>query len=438
MFGLRQTSALAAAVVTALALNACGSSSPSGGGGGGGGAAGSADTGSGGLDFAAFNTFSGPNASFGPEQLAGCAPAARAIVVAGGILNHRQVACNASDSRGDPADAVPAAGQLLATDSHLVGILGPGSDEAPATIPLFNRGHVPMFSDAGQALFDQSKFPYFWRILPSDNAVGYAMALYAHQKGYTRAASVFGTNIGSQGSAPTVAAGFKKLGGTITTDQRLALGQSSYRSEVSQMAAGHPQVVFIELDPQSAATYLSEMSQLYHLVPIIGTDGTTQPPWLKAVGGALGQPALQANYVGAQPFAPTTGPAHALWLSQLHAAGAKAPTPLAQWESDSYSEAAWDAVNIMGLAMEMAKSANPLVFNADIAKVTAPGPGHAIVHDFAEGKKAILAHKTITYVGATGPVTFDKFQNSPGGFEVMKSNATAVKTYTAADLQSAK
>jgi ABC-type branched-subunit amino acid transport system substrate-binding protein len=435
MFGPKPLASLCATAATVLALSACGSSAGSGASGG---SAGSPDTGTDSLTFAAFNTFSGPNATFGPEQLAGCGPAAQAIQAAGGILKHKSVSCNPSDSRGDPADAVPAAQQLIASTGHLVGVLGPGSDEAPATIPLFNRSHIPMFSDAGQGLFDKSTFKYFWRILPADDQVGYAMAVYAHQMGYTRVASVFGTSIGSQGSAPTVSSGFKKLGGTITTAQVLALGQPSYRSEVAQVAAGHPQAIFIELDPQSAATYLSELAQLYHQIPIIGTDGTTQPPWLKAVSGAIGKATVQKYYVGAQPYAPTGGAPHKLWLAQLHAATSGVAKPVSQWESDSYSEAAWDAVNIMGLAMEMSKSTNPTVFNTYITKVTNPGAGHVIVQDFAQGKQAILAGKPITYVGATGPITFDQYQNSPGGFEVIKSDATTVKTYTAADLQSAK
>jgi len=432
MLRLKPLACLCATFATVFALSACGSS----GGSGGGGSAGSPDTGTDTLTFAAFNTFSGPNATFGPEQLAGCGPAAQAIVAAGGVLDHKTAVCNPEDSRGDPADAVPAAQQVIATSGHLVGVLGPGSDEAPATIPLFNRSHIPMFSDAGQGLFDKSTFKYFWRILPADDAVGYAMALYAHQQGYTRVASVFGTSIGAQGSAPTVAAGFKKLGGTITTAQLLALDQSSYRSEVAQMAAAKPQAIFIELDPQTAATYLSEVQQLYHQVPIIGTDGTTQPPWLKAVAGAIGKTTVQKFYVGAQPYAPTTGPAHKLWLTQLHGATSGVAKPVSQWENDSYSEAAWDATNIIALAMELSKSTNPIVYNTYITKVTSPG--HVIVHDFAQGKAAILAGKAITYVGTTGPITFDQYQNSPGSFEINKSDASTVKTYSAADLQSAK
>jgi branched-chain amino acid transport system substrate-binding protein len=249
---------------------------------------------------------------------------------------------------------------------------------------------------------------------------------------------VFGQSIGAQGSAPTVTAGFRKLGGTITTAQLVALDQSSYRSEVSQLAAGHPQAIFIELDPQSAATYLSELTQLYHVIPVIGTDGTTQPPWQKAVSGVLGKSTFAKYYVGAQPYAPATGPAHNLYLSQLHAAAAKVAKPLTQWETDSFSEAAWDSVNIMSLAMLMAKNTDPTIWNSFIPRVTAAGTGHVIVHDFAQGKHALLAGKPITYVGATGPVTFDRFHNSPGQFEVVNAAGGTLKTYTAADLQAAK
>lgn len=434
---MKRVFALCAVAAAAVAIGSCGSSSGASSSGSGTSST-AADTSSSPLSFAAFQSFSGPDASFGPEQIAGCAPATQAIVAAGGILNHKQASCSAVDNRGDPADAVPAAESLIATNNHLVGVLGPGSNEAPPTVPLFNRAQIPMFSDSGQALYSKNTLKYFWRITPPDDAVGYAMALWAHDKGYTRVASVFGQSIGAQGSAPTVTAGFKKLGGTITTAQILALDQSSYRTEVSAMAAGHPQAIFIELDPQSAATYLAEVKQLYHLVPIIGTDGTTQPPWLKAVSGVLGQQAFAQYYVGAQPYAPTSGAAHNLWLSQLHAAAASVTKPIAQWENDSFSEAAWDSINIMGLAMLLAKSSNPVAWNSYIPMVTNPGSGHVIVHDFAEGKQAILAGKPITYIGATGPVTFDQYQNSPGQFEIVNAAGATVKIYSAGDLQAAK
>src|ERR1700738_763862 len=78
------------------------------------------------LTFASFNPFTGPDASFGPEMQAGCVVASSLINKAGGVLGH-QTTCITVDTRGDPADAVPAAQKMLATTSNLVGMNGPSS-----------------------------------------------------------------------------------------------------------------------------------------------------------------------------------------------------------------------------------------------------------------------------------------------------------------------
>lgn len=413
-------------MVAAALLAGCGSS--------GSGSSGSGSGGSGSLKFVAFDPFSGPDASFGPEVYAGCPAAAKAINAAGGVLNHRQIVCQTSDSRGDPADAVPAAGQVLASTSNLVGILGPTSDEASATVPLFERSHIPMWPSTGQTAFNTNRAKYFWRITPPDDAVGYAVALFAYQSGYRHVAAVFGNDISAQGAAPAIAKAFRRLGGTLTT-QSVALGLSSYRTEISQLAASKPEAILIEADPQTSATYLGEVSQLYHSVPIIGTDGTIQPPWQKAVSGALGRTVFDRFYAGAQPFAPSTGPAHVSWIAQLHLAAKSVQSPASQWDNDPYAEADWDAVNVSALAMELAQSANPVVFNRYIRVVTTGTPGAVVVHDFIHGKRALLAKKPIKYVGATGPIAFDQYQNSPGGFEVVKADGTLLKTYSSAQLQ---
>jgi ABC-type branched-subunit amino acid transport system substrate-binding protein len=427
----RIAAALAALVATAAVVAGCGNSSSAGGSG--------KDTGSNALVYAAFNPFSGPDASFGPEEMAGCIPAAAAIQAAGGILKHKQVSCKAVDSRGDPADAVPAAESLIASTGGLQGIIGPSSDEATATVPLFNRAHIPMFGDTGQAAFDHSNFQYFFRITAPDDAVGYAMALYAHQKGYTRGVGVFGADISSQGTAPTVEAGFKKLGGSIMM-QKIPLDQASYRTEVLQVAAYKPQVIFTEADPQTDSTYLAELSQLYHLIPIVGTNGTNQPPWFKAVGGSIGKNNLLNYYGGAQPYAPLTGAAYQQWRKDLSAVSKQVPQPVSQWESDSYSMSYWDSVNLMALAAVMAKSTNPQVFTPDIVKITTPKSGAVVVHNFADGKKALLAGKQIQYVGAVGPIQFDQYRNSPGEFEIVKANTalTPIVTYTAKQVEAAR
>ncbi len=382
-----------------------------------------------------FNPFTGPDAAFGPEMVGGCIPAIRLINANGGVLGH-QLTCVQEDTRGDPADAVPAAQKMMATEATLVGVLGPSSDEALATVPLLNTGHVPMFADTGQAAFDHSGYAYFWRITPADDVKGYAMALWAHKAGYTRAAAVFGNDAGAQSDVPTLVNAFTRLGGTIVYNKPFALDQSSYRAEIENILAAHPQVIFTEVDPQTAATFLSELQQLHGLLPVIGTEVTLQSPWLKAVNSAIGASAMAKYFEGMQPYAPPSGPAWQAFNSSLLASGSQVPKP-GQWSTDPYSMTYYDGVNVMALAMIAAHSTDPKVFNADIMKVTEPGPGKTVVTTFAAGKKALQAGKQIQYVGAGGPIVFNRWHNSTGAFEAARylhSNPVLVGSVSAAQI----
>jgi ABC-type branched-subunit amino acid transport system substrate-binding protein len=382
-----------------------------------------------------FNPFSGPDASFGPEMVAGCIPAIRLINAGGGVLGH-QMSCVQEDTRGDPADAVPAAQKMMATETSLVGVLGPSSDEALATAPLLNNGHVPMFGDTGQAAFDHTTDAYFYRLTPADDVKGYAMALWARKAGYTRAATVFGNDAGAQSNVPTLTRAFTQLGGNVVYNKPFALDQSSYRSEVESILAAKPQVIFTEVDPQTGATFLSELQQLHGLMPVIGTDVTLQAPWLKAVTGSIGAGALAKYYEGMQPYAPPSGPAWQTFNKALLASASQVPKP-DQWSTDPYSMTDYDAVNVMALAMLAAKSTSPAVFNKDVITVTKPAPGKTVVTSFAAGKAALAAGKQIQYVGAGGPIVFDQWHNSTGAFEAAKQvngNPVLVGSVSAAQI----
>jgi branched-chain amino acid transport system substrate-binding protein len=410
------------AALALIAVGACGSS----------GSGGSAPAT---LVVGEFNPFTGPDAAFGPEMVGGCIPAIKLINAGGGVLGHH-LSCVQEDTRGDPADAVPAAQKMMATEGSLVGVLGPSSDEALATVPLLNQGHVPMFVDTGQAAFDHTTDAYFWRVTPADDVKGYALALWAHKAGYTRAAAVFGNDAGAQSDVPTLVSAFTRLGGTIVYNKPFALDQSSYRSEIESMLAAHPQVIFTEVDPQTGATLLSELQQLHGLLPVVGTEVTLQAPWLKAVNGAIGAAAMAKYFEGMQPYAPPQGPAWQAYNRSLLASGSQVPKP-SQWSTDPYSMTYYDSVNVMALAMLAAKSTSPAVFDKYITKVTEPGPGKTVVSTFTAGKAALKAGQQIQYVGAGGPIVFNRWHNSTGAFEAaryMQGNIVLVGSVSAAQI----
>lgn len=368
------------------------------------------------LVIASFNPFSGPDSDFGPEQYAGCYAAAQLINEAGGVLGHT-LECAKVDTQGDPVAGERAARDMLASTPNLVAVLGPSSTEAEVTVPLIDRAHVPMFLDAGQAAFDRSNFDYLWRMVASDDAVGYAMALWAHKQGYRRGAALFGTDISSQASVPTLVKGFEKLGGSIVLNQPLVMDKVSYPAEVTAILEARPDVIFTEMDAQTGATILSEIVHKHAAIPIVGTQVTLQPGWLDAVSHAIGAATLASAYVAVQPYAAPQGRPWEIYDEALLASGPAVPNP-GLWSSDPYTMASYDAVTITALAMVAARTTDPAFFNPYIKTVTAAGTSTVVVHSYREGLAALGTGHAIQYVGPSGPIAFDAWHNTPGGFSV--------------------
>src|SRR5579884_814348 len=371
------------------------------------------------LEVAMFQPYTGPDASFGPEMTAGCQPAVYLINHNGGVLGH-PLKCVPVDTRGDPADAIPAAQQLVATATNLLGVLGPSSDEALATLPIFQRSGIPAFPDSGQAQLDHNRNPYMWRVTPADDVKGYAMAVWAHLRHFNRAAAIFGNDIGSQGMVPTLERGFKKLGGKIVINEKLVLDQSSYRTEIERMLAAKPQVILSELDPQSSATFLAELQQLHGLtIPYVGTEVTLQAQWYQAVSRAIGKKATAKIVTGVQYYTPTGGKSWKFFNAALKPSGQKPAT----WNTDPYTMSYYDSVNLMALAATAAHTVTPKSYNSSIWRVVSTKKNVPTVYSFAQGKAALAHHKTIRYVGAAGPLQFNQYHNSVGLFEAAGFNA---------------
>jgi ABC-type branched-subunit amino acid transport system substrate-binding protein len=368
--------------------------------------------------FGSFSTYTGPNASLGPEQIAGCYTAALLINKAGGVLGHRAI-CQVIDDRGDPADGVAAATKALANTSNFAGTLGPGG-QATAVAPVFEKASITMFADSGDSAFNHTKDTYFWRITPPDSSAGYAMALWAHHLGYTRAVAIFGNTTTAQTSVPTLLRGWKKLGGNMLLTQLLVPGAPSYQSVAARVAAAHPQVIFTEADPQTEATFMKELLQLDggKVIPIVGTQPTYTPQWQTAVGKAIGTANLAKNYVALQPYAPPQGKGYLVFKGGLLSDAKQIPNPK-QWVADPYTMTDYDGAIIMALAMLKAHSIQPSVYNSAVMAITQPGPGKVPVYSFAQGKALLSKGKSIRYIGAGGMIDFNQWHNNSQPFSAV-------------------
>ena len=419
--------ATAVAVTATAALAACSSSSTSTSGATSAGGSHSA------LVVADLAPFSGPDAALGPTYLVSCDGATQAIDNAGGVLGHK-LSCKGVDTRGDPADAVPATRQMFATTPNLALVIGVTSDEAASVVPVINADKMVAFGMTGQSEFSSTHFPYFYRLVPPDLAESYAMVVIAQQLGYKRIALAFGNDIGSQTFVKPAITSIGKAGQTLVANETLDLSANTFRTEADKIVAAHPDVIFTEALGPAEATFLSEVKQLNggKMIPVIGTSATISPDWYKSVAAAVGASTLASSFHADNLVTETSGPAYGPFQQAIMSEKGKVGST---GNFDTYLTAPgavhlYDGINLAALAMVEAKSTVPSVYAPFIAKVGDGSSGGQVVYSFAQGIAALKAGKTIRYEGPGGPTSFDSYNDSTGIFQTDTYNGSGAVQVT--------
>jgi branched-chain amino acid transport system substrate-binding protein len=415
----------ALAIVGALAAAGCGSSSSSSSSSSSAGASSSASAGASSgkspLTVADVAPFTGTDAALGPTYLVSCDAATNAINVAGGVLGHT-LNCKSVDTRGDPADAVPAVHQMYASTSNLAFVIGCTSDEAASVTPIFAANKTVSFCMTGQSEFDHVKFPYFYRLVPPDLSESYAMVAMAKNKGYKRIAMAFGNDIGSQTFVAPAMAAIKRAGLTLVSNQTLDLSANTFRTEAASIANAKPDVILTEALGPTEASFLTELKQLNggKMIPVIGTSATISPDWFKSVSAAIGGSTLAADFSADNLVTESSGPAFTAFSTAINAEKGKVGST---GDFSTYLTAPgavhlYDGINLAALAMLAAHSTSSSAYMPWILKIGDGTPGATVVNSFAQGAAALKAGKSIRYEGPGGPTSFDAYHDSAGLFQV--------------------
>jgi ABC-type branched-subunit amino acid transport system substrate-binding protein len=396
----------AGACALAVLLAACASSST--------GSTGSGGTGSGPVTYGVLSCFTGRLASLGEAMLQGSRVAVSEVNAAGGVLG-RKLQLTTGDTGCDVADGVTATNQMLT--KGISGVIGPETQEINGVEPILDANHIVDEFQGGDTARDHQADPYFFRDSPSDSQLGVAMALYAHQKGFTKAVMLFYSDPAAQTFLKPVSQTFTKLGGTIMKTIIVTPGQTSYVSQVQQAIAAHPQVIFTQEDPPTAAVLFREFKQLGGAaIPWVGTDVTSGSDYLKAIGYPTAHASLTSVYgtsvTGAANTA-FTSLFNKLYPSQVTAG------PLAN------ANYAYDAVISLALADAYAKTLDGTTVAHDMTKVTNP-PGTAC-YTYSTCLALLKAGTKINYEGASGGLDYNQYNNTFGAYGAFQSTTAGTE-----------
>ena len=413
----RWRSASPLALATALVLVACGGTQGS-----------TPPTQSGALNLGVIAPFTGPAAEFGTLLTAPCLAATDLINADGGVLGH-QVKCTSIDDTGDPADAVPNVTKAIATTSNFDFAIGLESNTAATTVPLVSNAKIPFFTTNGLTSFTKNNYPYYYRMTPGDDANGAAFAVWAVQQGYKNAAIVFQNNIGSEGNLPGLNAAMPKLGGKIGLNLTIPADSASYSAEVARVIAAKPDVLIWSADPQTTATFLANYKSLNNgvLPPMVTATDSLTPDFFNAVTKVVGVDYVTHQIWLVGSYFDQTTPAFNTYKNAL-LADANTKDIASVLSTVGPPAGAYDGINIMALAMIMAKTTVGSYYNSYILQVVSPKSGATVVSSYADGKAALASGKSIQYVGVLGKPSFDRYHNSAGEFDANKFNADGSAT----------
>jgi ABC-type branched-subunit amino acid transport system substrate-binding protein len=392
------------ACTVAVMLAACASSNSGSGGGGG----------SGPITYGVLSCFTGRLASLGQAMIQGARVAQSEINTAGGVLG-RKVTLVTGDTSCDVADGVTATNQMLT--KSISGVIGPETQEINGVEPILDANKIVDEFQGGDTARDHQTDPLFFRDSPSDSQLGVAMALYAHLKGYKRAVMLFYSDPAAQTFLKPVSETFTKLGGTILKTVIVTPDQTSYLSQVHSVLAVHPQVIFTQEDPPTAAVLFREFKQLGgQNIPWIGTDVTSGSDYLKAIG----YPTAHAHLISVFGTS-ITGTANGAFLGLFNKLypSQKSVGPLAN------ANYAYDAVISLALADAFAKTTKGLTVAHDMTKVTNP-PGTAC-YTYATCLRLLKAGTKINYQGASGNLDYNKYNNTFGPYGAFQSTPSGVE-----------
>ncbi|MDD4652849.1 MAG: ABC transporter substrate-binding protein [Methanothrix sp.] len=370
-----------------------------------------ASGGQGSVKIGALQSLTGDLASYGGPMSDAIKLAAKQINENGGLLG-KKLELLVEDDQTNNVAAVDAANKLVKVDRvpAIVGDTGSGQSMSIIDITTANGVLQISSSNTGTEFTTYNDSDLYFRTAPSDTLQGSAMANLAKERGYKTVSTIVINNPYGVGFEEVFVKAFEANGGKVLEKIRYDPSQSIFDSEVQKIAASNPDFVMMVSYPETGSLILRTAYEKGVL---------TGAPWLLSEGlkvdniAELAGKNAKGEYIiaGLQGLAPDQnagGKAYEAFRDLFKAEYGKEP--------GVYCSNSYDAVALVALAIEQAKTATGRAIADNLRSVANP-PG-VEVSDLKEALKLVREGKDINYQGASGDITFDENGDVSGSYTV--------------------
>lgn len=252
-------------------------------------------------------TVSGATASLGEDSRGGVEIA---IDDRGGKLLDHDISFTGEDTLCS-AEGGQAAGTRLAADTTIIGIIGTScSGEARAAMPLIAAAGMVMISpsNTNPDLTNPEHtdhHPGYYRTAHNDLFQGRVAAEFAYNElGLRKAATIHDGSPYAESLQQVFADVFKELGGTVTSQEAINVGDTDMKPVLTTIATGSPEIIYFPIfEPEGGfvAAQSREVAGLESVV-LMGADGLFADTFPEAAGPAGVGMYLSGPYVAGDAY----------------------------------------------------------------------------------------------------------------------------------------
>lgn len=241
---------------------------------------------SGSIQIGAVLPLTGDSAAWGEQGKYGIQMALEEINSGGGV-NGRKLNVIFEDSKADPKTAVSAIQKLISLDkvNAIIGDITSGATLAMA--PIAERSKVVLIAPTASAPAISKAGDFIFRVWPSDNLEGSAIAEYASKSGCKRVAILHIQTDYGTGLRDVFASAFKSKGGEVVFAQGYNKDETDFKPVLLKVSTVRPDAVYVVGYYKDTALILKQARDIGLKVQFFGATAVESPDLVKIAGKAV-------------------------------------------------------------------------------------------------------------------------------------------------------